>query len=177
MPQKQFPDFIGGLWDSGRNTAEVAVVAIDNNPDYFKHLLDICFSEPYPISMRASRVIQLFCENKPEFIVPYLDQVIENVAESKIEGVKRNFLKLITESIDFNLIKNNSKLLQMVFDWVLSPKEAISVRYYSMFICKKFCDHEPDLIPEFKTMLEFMLSESSAGLRSTAIKVLKKYNH
>jgi hypothetical protein len=176
MRKKQLPDFIGGLWDSGRNTAEVAVVAIDNNPENFKYLLDICFSEPYPISMRASRVIQLFCEKKPEFILPYLDQVIEKVSVSKVEGVKRNFLKLITESVDFNLVKNNPKLLQIVFDCIISPNEAISVRYYSIFICEKFCDHEPDLIPEFKTILEFILNESSAGLRSTAIKVLKKYN-
>jgi hypothetical protein len=174
MPQKQFPDFIGGLWDSGRNTAEVAVVAIDDNPDYFKQLLDICFSEPYPISMRASRVIQMFCEKNPEFILPYIEQVIENIAVSKVEGVKRSFLKLIAESVDFNLLKDNSRLLQMVFDWVVSPKEAISVRYYCIFICKKFCDYEPDLIPEFKAMLEFSLSESSKGLCSTAVKVLKK---
>jgi hypothetical protein len=174
MPKKQFPDFIGGLWDSGRNTAEAAVVAIGNDPDNFKHLLDICFSEPYPICMRASRVIQMFCEKHPEFILPYLDEVIDHIAQAKVEGVKRNFLKLITESVDFNLLKDNSKLLQMVFDWVVSPKEAISVRYYSIFICKKFCDCEPDLIPEFKAMLEFMLTESSAGLRSTAKKVLKK---
>jgi hypothetical protein len=174
MPQKQFPDFIGGLWDSGRNTAEVAVVAIDNNPDYFKHLLDICFTEPYPISMRASRVIQMFSEKNPGFIVPYLEEVIDKVAKSKVEGVKRSFLKLFAESVDFNLLKDNSELLQLVFDWVVSPKEAISVRYYCIFICKKFCDYEPDLIPEFKAMLEFSLIESSKGLCSTARKVLKK---
>jgi hypothetical protein len=174
MTQMQYPDFIGGLWDSGRNTAEVAVLAIDNNPEYFKHLLDICFTEPYPTNMRASRVIQMFSEKNPGFIVPYLDQVIENIAEAKVEGVKRSFLKLIAESVDFNLVKDNSKLLQMVFDWVVAPNEAISVRYYSIFICQKFCDHEPDLIPEFKAMLEFSLSESSKGLCSTAKKVLKK---
>jgi hypothetical protein len=174
MTQKQYPDFVGGLWDSGRNTAEVAVVAIDNNPNYFKHLLDLCFTEPYPISMRASRVIQMFCEKNPEFILPYIEEVIEQVAISKVEGVKRSFLKLIAESIDFNLVKDNSKLLQIAFDWVVSPKEAISVRYYCIFICKKFCDSEPDLIPEFKAMLEFSLTESSAGLRSTAVKILKK---
>jgi hypothetical protein len=174
MTQKQFPDFIGGLWDSGRNTAEVAVVAIDNNPEYFRHLLDICFTEPYPISMRASRVIQMFCEKNPEFILPYLDEVIKNIEKSKVEGVKRSFLKLIAESVDFNLVKDNSRLLQIAFDWVVSPKEAISVRYYCIFICKKFCDCEPDLIPEFKAMLEISLTESSAGLCSTAKKVLKK---
>jgi hypothetical protein len=174
MPEKEFPDFIGGLWDSGRNTAEAAVVAIDNNPDYFRHLLDICFTQPYPISMRSSRVVQMFCEKHPEFILPYLDEVIANMEMTKVEGVKRSFLKLLAESVDFNLLKDNSKLLQLVFDRVVSPKEAISVRYYCMFICKKFCDHEPDLKSEFKAMLELSLSESSKGLCSTAKKILKK---
>jgi hypothetical protein len=174
MPEKEFPDFIGGLWDSGRNTAEAAVVAIDNNPDYFRHLLDICFAEPYPICMRSSRVVQMFCEKNPEFILPYLDEVIDNIEFTKVEGVKRSFLKLLAESVDFNLLKDNSKLLQLVFDWVVSSKEAISVRYYCMFICKKFCDHETDLKSEFKAMLELILSESSKGLYSTAKKILKK---
>ena len=85
MPQNQIPDFIGGLGDSGRATADMAVLAIGNNPDYFKHLLDLCFSEPYPISMRASRVIQLFCEKNSEFIIPYLDEVILKISKAKVD--------------------------------------------------------------------------------------------
>jgi hypothetical protein len=174
VTQKQFPDFIAGLGDSSRATAELAVTAIDNNADYFRHLLGICFTEPYPAGMRASRVIQMFCEKNPEFITPYINEVIENISKTKIEGVKRSFLKLFAESVDFNLLKDNSGLLQLAFEWVISPKEAISVRYYCIFICQKFCKYEPDLIPEFKAMLEFSLNESSAGLCSTAKKVLKK---
>lgn len=174
MAQKKIPDFISGLGDSGRATANLAVLAIDNDAENFKRLLGICFTEPYPICMRASRVIQLFSETNAEFIVPFLDQIIENIAHSHQEGVKRNFLKIIAQHIDFNLVKDNSMLMQIAFDWLVSPKEAVAVRYYCIIICEKFCKYEPDLIPELKASLEYCLHESPAGFCNRAVKVLKK---
>jgi hypothetical protein len=86
----------------------------------------------------------------------------------------RNFLKIIAEFIDFNLVKDNSTLLKIAFNWLVSPKETVGIRYYCINICEKFCAYEPDLIPEFKASLEFCLSESSAGFCNRALKVLKK---
>ena len=174
MSTDTFPDFIGGLGDSGRGTADLAVEAIGDDAEVFKHLMSLCFSQPYPIGMRLARVVQLYCEKNSDFIVPYLDEIIEKIAVSKIEGVKRSFLKIIADSIDFNLVKDNSTLLQLCFDWLISPKEAVAVRYYSIIICEKFCKYEPDLIPEFKSSLEFCLPDGSKGFQNRALKVLQK---
>lgn len=174
MSRKQVPDFISGLGDSGRATADLAVIAIDNNPDNFKLLIDICFTEPYPTCMRAARVVQLFCEKNPDFILPYFEDIIENITKSKADGVKRNFLKIIAEYSDFSIVKDNSTLLQIAFDWLVSTKESVAVRYYCILICEKFCQYEPELIPEFKATLEFCLDESPKGFCNRALKVLKK---
>ena len=174
MTQKKMPDFIAGLGDSGRATADLAVVAIANDADNFRHLLDISFSEPYPIGMRAARVAQLFCEKNPEFIIPYLDEIIERICHTKVEGVKRGFLKIIADSVDFKLVKDNSNLLQLAFDCLVSPTEAVAIRYYCIIICEKFCQYEPDLKPELKASLEFCMTEASPGFCNRALKVLKK---
>ena len=174
MSTDSFPDFIGGLGDSGRGTADLAVEAIGDDADVFKHLMGLCFSQPYPIGMRLARVVQLYCEKNSNFVVPYLDEIIENIAISEIEGVRRSFLKIIADSIDFNLVKDNSILLQLCFDWLISPKESVSTRYYSIIICEKFCTYEPDLIPELKACLEFCLPDASKGFQNRALKVLKK---
>jgi hypothetical protein len=174
MTQKKMPDFISGLGDSGRATADLAVIAIGKDAENFKHLLNICFSEAYPICMRASRVVQLFCEKNPEFIVPYLDEIIDKISCSKEEGVKREFLKIIAECIDFNLVKDNSTLLDIAFNWMSSTKEAVAIRYYCINICEKFCVCEPDLKSEFKILLEFSLNDATPGFRNRALKVLKK---
>ncbi|MEI6122725.1 MAG: hypothetical protein WCQ95_03785 [Bacteroidota bacterium] len=173
MSKKKLPDFVAGLGDSGRATADMAVEAIGNDAKNFEHLLELSFSQPYPTCIRTSHVIQLFCETKPEFILPYLDEIIEKIAVSNIAGVKRSFLKIIAESIDFMLVKDNPTLLQISFDWLLSSKESPAVRYYCIHIITKLCSFEPDLKPEFKATLEFILPESSKGLSNRALKTLK----
>jgi len=173
MAQKKLPDFVAGLGDSGRATADLAVVAIGNDAKNFEHLLELCFSQPYPTCMRTSHVVQLFCEKNPEFILPFLDEIIDKIAVSKIAGVKRNFLKIIAESIDFKLVKDNPTLLQISFDWLLSSKESPAIRYYCIHIITKLCSFEPDLKPEFKATLEFIIPEASKGLLNRALKTLK----
>jgi len=88
--------------------------------------------------------------------------------------VKREFLKIIAECIDFNLVKDNSTLLDIAFNWMSSPKEAVAVRYYCIIICEKFCGFEPDLKSEFKMLLEFSLIEATTGFKNRALKALKK---
>jgi hypothetical protein len=168
------PDFASGLFDSGRNTADMAVDAVGNDPECFAHLLNICFTTSYPLNMRSARVIELCCEKNPSLISPYIDDVIEKIAVSKTGGVKRSFLKTIAMVVDFNLIKNNGTLLQISFDWLASTKEDVSVRYYCIEIIEKLCAYEPDLKPEFTALLEFCYTESSPGFQSRARKALKK---
>ncbi len=168
------PDFASGLYDSGRKTADMAVEAVGNDPGRFAHLLNLSFTTSYPLCMRSARVIQLSCEKNQTLILPYLDEVIMKICSTKEQGVKRSYLKVIADVIDFSLIKDNSGLLQACFDWLISPKEAISVRYYCIAIIEKFCMYEPELKPEFRSSLEFCLDEASSGFRNRALKAMKR---
>lgn len=168
------PDFEAGLYDSGRHTADMAVEAVGNDPERFAHLLNICFSSAYPLNMRSARVIELSCEKNPTLILPWLNEVIEKIAVSENSGVRRGFLKTLANQVDFRLLKDNGTLLQLSFDWLASSKETVSVRYYCITIIEKMCIYEPDLIPEFRSLLEFCLPESSPGFQNKALKTLKK---
>ena len=172
--KNEMPDFEAGLYDSGRNTADMAVEAVGNDPERFAHLLNICFTSSYPLNMRAARVIELSCEKNPLLILPHLNEVIEKMAKMGTGGVKRGFLKTIANAIDFRLVKDNGTLLQQSFDWLASIKEPISVRYYCITIIEKMCVYEPGLVPEFRSLLEFCLPESSPGLQNKALKTLKR---
>jgi hypothetical protein len=173
---KKEPDFIRGLFDSGRATADLAVEAIANNPQRFRNLIDLSFSQPYPIGMRTARVVEIFCEKNPEFIIPFLDEIIEKIASSKIDGVKRSYLKIINDHTGPEVLSEPGPLVHLCFDWLLSPKEAIAVRYHSMGILYKLAVKIPELKPELRTVLEFLMEESgtSAGLMSTCRKILPR---
>ena len=170
------PDFIKGLFDSGRATADLAVEAIENNPQRFRNLIDLSFTQPYPIGMRTARVVQLYCEKNPEFIIPYLDEIIEKIATNKIDGVNRSYLKVIDDCTGPEVLSEPGPLVQLCFDWLLSPKEAVSIRYHCLGILYKLSIKIPELKPELRSVLEFISEESSTskGLLNTCRKILQR---
>jgi hypothetical protein len=173
MPEEKIPDFITGLGDSGRATADLAVEAVGDNPVYFRRLLDISFNEPYPACMRASRVAMLCCEKKPEFLYPYLDEVVEKISKTKVSGVKRNFLKVINEFVGPDKLNEPGILVQQCFDWLMSLKEETGVRIYCAEILYKVTLFEPDLKPELITTIEFAREEGTVGFKNICGKILK----
>jgi hypothetical protein len=168
------PDFKSLLKvDSSRVIADQVVDAIGDNPVYFKTVLDLCFSEGYPIAMRAGRAVALSSEKYPELIIPYIDQLIKMIAGSKIDGVKRGILQAFYESVDMKQFSKLGELVDLCFSWLMNLKESIAVRYYAMLILNKVCLIEPDLKNELIPVLEGIAYETSAGLTGTARKLLK----
>ncbi len=169
------PDFKALLKiDSSRVIADQIVDAVADNPEHFKTILDLCFSEGYPIAMRAGRVIPLCNEKYPTLIIPYLDQLVKKLAISKIDGVKRGILKTFCESVDLKNFTHLGELVDVCFDWLANPNESIAIRYYSMEILYKTCLLEPELKNELIPILENLTYESSAGIVSQAKKLLKQ---
>ncbi len=159
--------------DSSRVIANQIVDAVGNNPEYFKTVLDLCFNEGYPIAMRAGRAVALCSEKYPSLIVPYLEQLVKIIKDSKIDGVKRGILKTFCESVDLNKLTNLGELVDICFNWLANPKESIAIRYYSMEILYKTCLIETELKNELIPILENLTFESSAGIVSQAKKLLK----
>jgi hypothetical protein len=161
--------------DSSRQVADMAVRAIEHDQEKLKAVLDLCFMEEYPISMRASRVIELYCENLPSCLDDYLDEIAPKILNSNVDGVKRNFLKILAEGADISRITEPGILLNTCFDWMMSPREKPAVRVYAMEIIFRFAIMEPPLRQELQATLEMLLPESpEPSIRSRGGKILKK---
>ncbi len=159
---------------SERVVADLAVNVLETNPDGFKDLLDLCFLEEYPLSMRASRVAQLFCEKHPECIYPYLEETIDKVLDSGIDGVKRNFVKIFSEFIDLNRIPDPGTILNACFIWLQDPGEKPALRIHAMELIHKLGKTQPELLQELKATLEMIDESSEISIRNCARKMLKK---
>ena len=169
------PDFLSLLeLGSARAVADMAANAIGNDQHLFKAMLDICFNQPYPLSMRAARVIQIYCEKHPEALLPYLDEVIGKTIASDTDGVKRNFLKIFAESIDVHQINEPGLLLNACFDWLNDARETPAVRVYCMEIIYLYSLNEPDLRGELKASLEFIMEEKKPSLTNRGMKILRR---
>lgn len=179
VSSKKKPDFINGLYDSGRATMDLGVEAVNNDPVLFREVVELSFSQPYPINMRTARVVQLCCEKNPALILPLLDEVIERMATAKTNGVKRSYLKVINDYTGIKCLNDPGLLLQICFDWLMSPREAIAIRYHCLGILLKISEVIPEIRPELLTVVEFIhegepLSPGMLNICNKAIKSLSK---
>ena len=159
---------------SERAVADLAVKAIEEVPESFRDVLDLCFIEKYPISMRAARVAQLYCEKYPEAIYPFLDEAMEKTIRSKIKGVRHNFLKIFAEYIDINKISDPGPLLNTCFEWLLDRSITPAIKIHAMDVIYKFGLKEPALHQELAVSIEIIMDENEISIKTCGRKMLKR---
>jgi hypothetical protein len=171
------PDF-KSIFDMGseRVVADLAIRVIENNPESFKDVLDLCFLEKYPLSMRAARTIQLYCEKYPEAIYPYLEEAVEKTIRSQIAGVRHNFLKIFALFIDLDKLNDPGPLLNTCFEWLLDARLTPAVRIHSMGVIYKLGLKEPELLHELELTIELLMEEAEPSMKSYGRKMLGNLN-
>jgi hypothetical protein len=169
------PDYISILeMGSERAVADIAVKGLEEDPASLRDILDLCFLEKYPMSMRAARVAQLYCEKYPDAIYPYLDEVIEKSLNSKIGGVRRNFLKIFAEFIDINKINDPGNLLNTCFEWLLDGSVTPAIKIHAMGVIYKIGRKEPEILQELAATIEIIMDESEISMKSCGRKMLER---
>lgn len=161
------------LGDSSRRTIEMAFNTVEVNPKLLQDALNLCKSK-YPISMRAARVVQIYAEKYPDKIIPYLPFITDELLITKVDGVKRSFLKILILIPSVISIKNSGLILDKCMDWFFTDKEAIAVRAYCGDIIIKFAKEEPELKNEIFLALENLSFIEHEGLRKRCIKKINE---
>jgi len=160
--------------DSSRMIADMVIDGIANNPAHFKTVMNLVLEDTYPLSMRAARALQFAAERNIELIEPYKNQLVTIIANSKVDGVKRSFLKLLGRFINLKEIDNLGLLVDLSFKLMLDTKEAIAIRYYCTDILFSILKIEPDLKPEVMVVFEQLVSESpTSSMGRQCAKMLK----
>ena len=169
------PDY-RSLLDMGseRAVADLAVKAIEESPGSFRDVLDLCFIEKYPLSMRAARVAQLYLEKYHEVVYPYLEEIIEKILQTKIDGVRRNFLKVIADFVDVEKITEPGILVNACFAWLLDGNMTPGTKIHAMNIIYKMGLKEPDLLKELASSIEIIMDESDISMKTCGRKMLKR---
>jgi hypothetical protein len=174
MNEKIFNHFLELLQtDSSRAIADIICDEVGDNQEYFDIIYNFCFSHPYPVSMRAARVLPFCCEKYPELIYPYVDVLVERLMEATIDGVRRGLMKIMAESIDPSELNNSGLLVDKCVSWVLSQNEKPATRYYAIDILLRVTRKEPSLKNEVISILEILLNDQSAAIKSKAKKALR----
>lgn len=158
--------------DSSRLNADLLVEKFEDNPAVFETVLQIMYRDTYPLSMRAGRVIWLIGRKYPDFIKPYLPEMIDMLPSFKVGGVRRNILTTLVEvglpDIDLG------GLFDYCYTSLENEKEPVSIRAHAIFILYDISQKEPELKPELIYFFESLLPDDSAGIKVRINQTLQK---
>jgi hypothetical protein len=165
------------LVDSSRIIADIVVANIGNDQELFDEAVSLMLRDTYPLSMRAARVIQLVAVKHPDLLRSNVDKFVKCLQTSKVDGVKRSVLKILSETPVYIGEELFGELADVSFQLAEDPKEAIAIRAFAIDILLKVVKKYPEVKPELRAILESMLPECSVGLKTKCRKILKKLGY
>ncbi len=170
-------DIENSLVDSSRALADMVADAIVAEPALFTELLKIAQTRSYPLSMRAARVADICSEKYPDIGLPYIEDIVDIIFETKNESIRRNFLRIITRHHNSLGEEKTGRLMDACFNWLTSVKTTIGIKAYCIEILYGISQQYPELKSELGAILQSQFPYLSAGLKVRAKKYLKKINN
>jgi hypothetical protein len=156
---------------SRRNTDMVADIVL-KKPELFGELVSILLKNEHPVSWKAAWVADVVSEKRPDLLEPYLDELIASLESIDDDGVKREVLRMLCRS-SFNE-DQKGPLISMCFDWLISAREPVAVKRFSMEILYEMSKQEPGIKQELADSIEMRMFEESPGFQSYGKKLLKQ---
>lgn len=162
------------LQDLSRKHAESIAEMAMKNPLIFDELWEIALSDEHPVNWRAAWAMDAVWEKSPEIIRPFIPKMWTILPLLKVDGVKREFVKIISDSPLPEDEEQLGILLGICFEWLNSVNEAIAVKVHCMQILLMISRQIPEIIPELKTTIEVAMQEGSPAIVSRGRQVLQK---
>jgi hypothetical protein len=146
-----------------RNTEYIAHW-IGDDAERFKQIVDIMFTAEPTLQMRASWVISILSDKKPELLTPYVNRIITDIDTFKHPGARRNLLRYLAQTEIPEVYYG--ELYDKCFTWLLSKDEPPAVKVHSMQILVNIAEILPDLKREIRLVMEELTDHESAAIRS-----------
>lgn len=148
---------------------------IGNDQSRFDELMELFFNDEYRVIQRTAWVLSHCTDKYPFLANPHLDKLVENLKSENLHvAVHRNTVRMLA-GIDIPE-RLQGVLLELCFDYLLSPKTPIAVQAHSMQVIYNISQNEPDLLNELKMVIEERLPYGSAGFKSKGKKLIKAIN-
>lgn len=157
------------------NTARIAQW-IGQDKKRFDELVQLLLHGEYRIIQRAAWILSTCTDQYPNLIEPYTGQLLEYCAKKNIhDAVKRNITRIF-QTIPIPL-QHHEAAMNICFQFLTDPKEAIAIRCFSMSILAALCvSSYPEIKQELKMVIEDALSyqQTSAAFKNRAGKTLQQ---
>jgi len=156
----------------GRAHTDRLVELLRSHQEWHKILIDIYLSDEEPASRRIIWAIDLYADEDPGMIIPYLELITERLETFSHDALRRHSLRLLAR---LPLPADNlGKLVNTCFTWLLDPLKPVAIKVYCMEILYRISLTETDLKQELIDSIGLRLDEETAGFKNRGIRLLKK---
>ena len=147
---------------------------IGHDDTRIKELMHLFMNDEYRVVQRAAWMVSEVAKAHPESFAQYLPLLVQKLEDKASHiAVRRNIFRIfvavqLPESI-------HGSVMHHCFEALENPNEALAVRAFSVSILTKLMKQYPEIINEFKLLLEdYLQYESAPSFKSVANKALRQ---
>ncbi len=111
-------------------------------------------------------------EIREELYEPYYGQIVDWLPEAGHDAERRCFVRILAHAP--LPVEKLGELFEAAFQWLSDPQAATAVRVWSMDICTRIAEMEPDLKREVALAIREAMVHGSKGMQSRGRKMLKR---
>lgn len=144
------------------------------NEERYGELMHCFFEEERKVSDRAAQIISLIFDRHPQLIAPYVDSIISKLEESDLSTCHKRIITRILQYTEIPPIYF-ARILNICFSYLEDPREAITVRVFSMTVLHNVSKYYPEIKNELLILIQNVLEEpnSSPGIKNRGTKIVK----
>ena len=145
---------------------------VGNDGSRFDGLMTLVLQGKPPMPLRAAWAISVITDTYPKLLMPYVGQIVGRLETFEHTGVHRLFLRYfqnipIPEEVE-------GHLYDICYRWLLSREAPVAVKANCMQILYNIAQKEPELMRELLLILEELIDDESAAVRSRSRQLLAK---
>lgn len=143
---------------------------IGHDVDRFDALMQLFFHKEYRVSQRAAHAVSHCVDKYPSLIKPYVGQMVEHLQLNPEVAIRRNTVRLLQEQEIPEAYQG--LLVEKCFEYLLSAKETVAVKAFSMTILHNLSKIYPELKPELRIVIEDTIQHGTPGIVNRGNKIL-----
>lgn len=144
---------------------------IEKNPDLFKEIFNGIKNEDPVIRMRAADAVEKITKKHKEFLIPYKNEIIENISEIEQQEVRWH-IALIFSYLDLN--ENEKEIvIQKLYSWI-KDSDSVIVKVNSLQALFDITKNDLKYKNKVKILLEENLNNKSSAIKARCKKLLSQ---
>jgi hypothetical protein len=149
---------------------------IGGDKERFSILVKLFLQGEYRLTQHAAWPISHCVRSYPELVKPYFKKFIDHLCEKETgRAAKRNIVRLL-QFVEIPK-RYQGKLMNICFQLVTDPGEAIAVKAFSLTILENLSRDYPEILPELIMVIESRWAFETAAFHSRARKILNRLHN